>query len=221
LQLNQQKILRESVMADLKNLYQAVLDGDQASAATLTKQALDDGVSPDMILNQGLISAMDTVGDLFSKNEIYIPEMLIAARAMKSAMEILEPQLLKAGVEPVGKFVIGTVSGDLHDIGKNLVAMMMKGAGFDVIDLGVDVPKEKFIEQAKKTKPHLIGLSTLLTTSMPSMEEIVQAVKDAGLAVKVMVGGAPVTDGFAKKIGADGYAPDAAAAVIVAKSLIS
>jgi 5-methyltetrahydrofolate--homocysteine methyltransferase len=208
-------------MADLKNLYQAVLDGDQNSAATLTGQLLSDGASPDIILNQGLIAAMNTIGELFTKSEIYIPEMLIAARAMKSAMEILEPQLVKAGVKPVGKFVIGTVEGDMHDIGKNLVAMMMKGAGFEVIDLGVDVSREEFLEQARKTSPHLIGLSTLLTTSMPEMEDVVKAVRSAGLSVKVIIGGAPVTNDFAKKIGADGYAPDAANAVIVAKSLLA
>jgi len=208
-------------MMDLKDLFQAVLDGDQASATSLTKQAIDEGLSAADILNQGLIIAMDKVGELFSKNEIYIPEMLIAARAMKSAMEILEPQLAKAGVEPVGKFVIGTVAGDLHDIGKNLVAMMMKGAGFDVIDLGVDVSKESFLEQTVKVKPNLVGLSALLTTTMPAMEEIVKAVKAAGVPVKIMVGGAPVSNDYAKKIGADGYASDAAAAVTLAKSLVS
>jgi len=208
-------------MMDLKDLFQAVLDGDQASATSLTKQAIDEGLSAADILNQGLIIAMDKVGELFSKNEIYIPEMLIAARAMKSAMEILEPQLAKAGVEPVGKFVIGTVTGDLHDIGKNLVAMMMKGAGFDVIDLGVDVSKERFLEQTAKLKPNLVGLSALLTTTMPAMEEAVKAVKAAGVPVKIMIGGAPISDDFAKKIGADGYASDAAAAVTLAKGLIS
>ena len=206
---------------DLKDLFQAVLDGDQASATSLTKQAIDEGLSAADILNQGLIAAMDKVGELFSKNEIYIPEMLIAARAMKSAMEILEPQLAKAGVEPVGKFVIGTVTGDLHDIGKNLVAVMMKGAGFDVIDLGVDVSKERFLEQTAKLKPNLVGLSALLTTTMPAMEETVKAVKAAGVPVKIMIGGAPISDDFAKKIGADGYASDAAAAVTLAKGLIS
>ena len=130
-------------MADLKALADAVIKGDQNTAAEITKAALDDGLSPESILNKGLIAAMDIIGNRFSKNEIYIPEMLIAARAMKSAMEILEPELVKAGVEPIGKFLIGTVQGDLHDIGKNLVAMMLKGAGFEVIDLGIDVPAEK------------------------------------------------------------------------------
>ncbi len=136
-------------MADLKALADAVIRGDQDTTTKITKAALDDGLSPESILNKGLIAAMDVIGDRFSKNEIYIPEMLIAARAMKSAMEVLEPELVKAGVEPIGKFLIGTVQGDLHDIGKNLVAMMLKGAGFEVIDLGIDVAAERFVEQAK------------------------------------------------------------------------
>lgn len=208
-------------MADLKSLSEAVINGDQKGAAEHTKAALEKGISPDKILNQGLISAMDIIGERFSKQEIYIPEMLIAARAMKSAMQILEPELVKAGVEPVGKFMIGTAAGDLHDIGKNLVAMMMKGAGFDVIDLGVDVPMEKFVEQAKAARPNLIGMSALLTTTMPAMEEAVKALKQANIPAKIMIGGAPVTQDYANKIGADGYAIDAAAAVTVAKSLVA
>jgi 5-methyltetrahydrofolate--homocysteine methyltransferase len=140
---------------------------------------------------------------------------------MKMAMQILEPELVKAGVKPVGKFVIGTVKGDQHDIGKNLVAMMMKGAGFEVIDLGIDVPSEKFIEKTKAAGAHLVGMSALLTTTMPAMEKTLKAIKSAGLAAKVMIGGAPVTQSYADKIGADGYAPDAASAVDVAKRLIA
>jgi len=208
-------------MADLKALEDAVINGDQNTAAEITKAALDDGLSPESILNKGLIAAMDIVGDRFSKNEIYIPEMLIAARAMKSAMEILEPELVKAGVEPIGKFLIGTVQGDLHDIGKNLVAMMLKGAGFEVIDLGIDVPAEKFVEQAKATHVQLVGISALLTTTMPAMEKTVKALKNAGLSAKIMVGGAPVTQDYADKIGADGYAPDAAMAARTAKELVA
>ncbi|MCJ7728335.1 MAG: corrinoid protein [Sedimentisphaerales bacterium] len=208
-------------MADLKALADAVINGDQNTAAEITKAALDDGLSPESILNKGLIAAMDIVGDRFSKNEIYIPEMLIAARAMKSAMEILEPELVKAGVEPIGKFLIGTVQGDLHDIGKNLVAMMLKGAGFEVFDLGIDVPAERFVEQAKATHVQLVGISTLLTTTMPAMEKTVKALKNAGVTAKIMVGGAPVTQDYADKIGADGYAPDAAMAARTAKKLVA
>jgi 5-methyltetrahydrofolate--homocysteine methyltransferase len=208
-------------MADLKALMDAVIQGDQDTTAKLTKAALDDCVSPEDILNKGLIAAMDIVGDRFSKNEIYVPEMLIAARAMKSAMEILEPELVKAGVEPVGKFLIGTVQGDLHDIGKNLVAMMLKGTGFEVIDLGIDVPVERFVERAKAANVHLVGVSALLTTTLPAMEKTVKALKKAGITAKIMVGGAPVTQDYADKIGADGYAPDAAAAARAAKKLVA
>jgi 5-methyltetrahydrofolate--homocysteine methyltransferase len=208
-------------MADLKALADAVIKGDQNTAAEITKAALDEGTSAEIVLNKGLIAAMDVVGDRFSKNEIYIPEILIAARAMKSAMAILEPELVKAGVEPIGKFLIGTVQGDLHDIGKNLVAMMLKGGGFEVIDLGIDVAAEKFVEQAKATQVQLIGMSTLLTTTMPAMEKTIKALRDAGISAKVMVGGAPVTQDYADKIGADGYAPDAAMAVQAAKKLVA
>ncbi len=208
-------------MADLKALADAVIKGDQNSAVEITKAALADGAPAESVLNDGLIAGMDVIGVRFKNNEVYIPEVLISARAMKMAMEILEPELVKAGVEPVGKFVVGTVQGDLHDIGKNLVAMMFKGAGFEVIDLGVDVSAEKFVEQVKAKDAHLIGMSALLTTTMPAMEQTLKAIKDAGLAVKVMVGGAPVTQGYADKIGADGYAPDAASAVDLAKRLIA
>ena len=206
-------------MADLKALAEAVIKGDQSTAVEITKMAIDEGMNPKTILDEGLIAPMDVIGDRFSRNEIYIPEMLIAARAMKSATEILEPELVKAGVEPVGRFMIGTVKGDLHDIGKNLVAMMMKGAGFEVIDLGIDVSPEKFVEQAKATAVPLIGISALLTTTMPGMEKAIQTLRDAGVSAKIMVGGAPVTQSYADKIGADGYSPDAAMAVNLAKSL--
>jgi 5-methyltetrahydrofolate--homocysteine methyltransferase len=208
-------------MADLNALKEAVIGGDQGTAVKLTKAAMDEKLLPERILKEGLIAAMDTIGDRFTRSEIYIPEMLIAARAMKSAMEILAPALVKAGVKPVGKLVIGTVEGDLHDIGKNLVAMMLKGAGFEVIDLGVDVSPARFVEQAKAANAQLIGISTLLTTTMPMMGEVVKAVKKAGLRTKIIVGGAPVTNDYAGKIGADGYAPDAAAAVAVAKGLVA
>jgi len=208
-------------MADLKALADAIIKGDQNAAVEITKAALDEGTAAKSVLDDGLIAGMDVVGDRFKKNEIYIPEVLIAARAMKSAMEILEPELTKAGVEPIGKFLIGTAQGDLHDIGKNLVAMMLKGAGFDVIDLGVDITPEVFVERAKATNVQLIGMSALLTTTMPAMEKTLKALRDAGISAKVMIGGAPVTQGYADKIGADGYAPDAASAVDVAKSLVA
>jgi 5-methyltetrahydrofolate--homocysteine methyltransferase len=208
-------------MADLKALAEAVIKGDANEAITITKEAIGEHIPAGTILNEGLVAGMEVVGVRFKNNEIYIPEVLIAARAMKMAMQVLEPELVKAGVKPVGSFVVGTVQGDLHDIGKNLVAMMMKGAGFEVIDLGVDVASEKFVERVKTSGAQLIGMSTLLTTTMPSMEKTLKAIKSSGLKAKVMVGGAPVTQGYADKIGADGYAPDAASAVDVAKRLIA
>jgi 5-methyltetrahydrofolate--homocysteine methyltransferase len=208
-------------MANLKALADAVIKGDQSTAVQITKTALEDGTPAESVLNEGLIAGMDVVGASFKKNEIYIPEVLIAARAMKMAMKILEPELVKAGVKPIGKFLIGTVQGDLHDIGKNLVAMMLKGAGFEVIDLGVDVGPEKFVEQVKAQGVHAVGLSTLLTTTMPGMEKTIRALKEAGVSAKIMIGGAPVTQGYADKIGADGYAADAASAVDMVKSLVA
>ena len=208
-------------MADLKALADAIIKGDQNGAVELTSAALAEGTPAESVLNDGLVAGMDVIGSRFKKNEVYIPEVLIAARAMKSAMQILEPELVKAGVQPLGTFVVGTAQGDLHDIGKNLVAMMMKGAGFEVVDLGVDVSAEKFVEQVKSSGAHLVGISALLTTTMPGMEKTVKALKAAGLDSRVMVGGAPVTQGYADKIGADGYAPDAASAVDLAKKLIA
>jgi len=208
-------------MADLKALAEAVIRGDQTTAVKVTKAALQERMAPKRILDEGLIAGMDVVGSRFKNNEIYIPEVLIAARAMKMAMEVLEPELAKAGVQPIGKFLVGTVQGDLHDIGKNLVAMMMKGAGFEVIDLGVDVPPEKFAAEAKARKVNLIGMSALLTTTMPGMEKTIKALQQAGVTAKIMVGGAPVTQSFADRIGANGYAPDAASAVDTAKKLVA
>jgi 5-methyltetrahydrofolate--homocysteine methyltransferase len=208
-------------MADLNVLAQAIIKGEQGQAEQLTKEALSEGMVPKSILDEGLIAGMNVVGERFKNNEMYIPEVLIAAHAMKGAMVILEPELVKAGVEPVAKLVIGTVQGDMHDIGKNLVAMMLKGAGFEVIDLGVDVKPEQFIEEAKSNGVHLIGMSALLTTTMPGMEKTVQACKEAGIDVKTMIGGAPVTQEYADKIGADGFAADAATAVDIAKNLVA
>jgi 5-methyltetrahydrofolate--homocysteine methyltransferase len=208
-------------MADLKVLSEAVIKGDQKTAVEITRQAIGEGMAPATILNDGLIAGMNTIGVRFKANQVYIPEVLIAARAMKMAMEILEPKLVEAGVKPLGKALVGTVQGDLHDIGKNLVAMMLKGAGFEVLDLGVDVSPEKFVTKAKECRPQLVGLSALLTTTMPAMEKIIHALKDAGVPVKIMIGGAPVTQAYADKIGASGYAPDAASAVDLAKSLLN
>ncbi len=208
-------------MADLKALADAIIKGDQNAAVELTKSALAEGLAAKTILDDGLIAGMNVIGARFKKNEVYIPEVLIAARAMKSATEVLEPELAKAGVEPAGRFMIGTVQGDLHDIGKNLVMMMLKGAGFEVVDLGIDIPPEKFVEQAKATGISLIGMSALLTTTMPAMEKSIKALRDAGISAKIVIGGAPVTQGYADKIGADAYAADAATAVDVVKSLVA
>jgi 5-methyltetrahydrofolate--homocysteine methyltransferase len=208
-------------MADLKVLSESIIKGDQKTAVEITRAAINENISPEKILNEGLISGMNVIGARFKKNEVYIPEVLIAARAMKMAMELLEPKLVAAGVKPLGKCAIGTVQGDLHDIGKNLVAMMLKGAGFEVVDLGVDVSPEKFVERTKATKVQIVGMSALLTTTMPSMEKTIKALKDAGIKVKIMIGGAPVTQTYADKIGANGYAADAASAVDVAKYLLN
>jgi 5-methyltetrahydrofolate--homocysteine methyltransferase len=207
-------------MADLKALSEAVIRGDQNKALEITKAAIADGTPPGTILKDGLIFGMNIIGERFKNNEVYIPEVLIAARAMKTAMEVLAPKLIEAGVKPLAKAAVGTVQGDLHDIGKNLVVMMLKGAGFEVVDLGVDVSAQKFVDKVKETKVAVVGLSALLTTTMPSMEKTIKALKAAGLAAKVMIGGAPVTQAYADKIGADGYAPDAASAVDLAKKLI-
>jgi 5-methyltetrahydrofolate--homocysteine methyltransferase len=208
-------------MADLKALSEAIIKGDQKTAVEITQAAINENMPPKKILDEGLIFGMNVIGERFKKSEVYIPEVLIAARAMKMAMALLEPKLVAAGVKPLGKCVIGTVQGDLHDIGKNLVAMMLKGAGFEVIDLGVDVTPQKFVEKAKSAAVQIVGMSALLTTTMPSMEKTIKALKDAGLKTKVMIGGAPVTQTYANKIGANGYAPDAATAVDLAKTLLN
>ena len=208
-------------MADLKVLSDAIIKGDQKTAVEITQAALDEGMEPGTVLADGLIAGMNVIGVRFKANEVYIPEVLIAARAMKMAMEILEPKLAEAGVEPLGKAMVGTVQGDLHDIGKNLVVMMLKGAGFEVTDVGVDVAPDAFVEKAKECGATVVGLSALLTTTMPAMEKTIQAIKDAGLGVKTMIGGAPVTQAYADKIGADGYAADAASAVDTAKALLN
>ena len=203
------------------------IEGEGAKGATQRKveslitAALKEGTPAESVINDGLIAGMDVVGARFKKNEIYIPEVLLAARAMKMGMDILKPEIINAGIKPIGRCLVGTVQGDLHDIGKNLVAMMLKGAGFEVVDLGVDVGPDKFVEQVKTQGVQVVGMSTLLTTTMPGIEKALKAIKDAGVLVKIMIGGAPVTQGYADKIGADGYAADAASAVDLAKSLLS
>ena len=208
-------------MADLQALAQSVIKGDLKTAVELTTQALDEGMPPAEVLSEGLIAGMTVIGVRFKANEVYIPEVLIAARAMKMAMEVLEPKLVESGIQPIGKAVIGTVQGDMHDIGKNLVIMMLKGAGFEVVDLGVNVSPAKFVEAAQGTGVQIVGLSALLTTTMPAMETTIKALKEAGITAKVMIGGAPVTQAYADKIAADGYSPDAASAVDLAKTLLN
>lgn len=207
-------------MADLKALSESIIGGKKNDAEKFVNEALKAGVAVEKILNEGLIAGMQVVGEKFKNNEFYVPEVLIAARAMNAAMTILEPKLVDAGIQPVAKVAIGTVKGDLHDIGKNLVAMMLKGGGFKVVDLGIDVDPEKFVEQAK-SGCKLLCLSALLTTTMPQMEGVIKALKEAGCkGAKVMIGGAPVTQKYADEIKADGYAPDAASAVDKAKELL-
>jgi 5-methyltetrahydrofolate--homocysteine methyltransferase len=207
-------------MADLKALADAIITGNRDKARSLVEQAVKEGVPPGKILNEGLTAGMDVVGQKFKANEFYVPEVLIAARAMKAGMEILEPLLAKAKVKPAGIVVIGTVKGDLHDIGKNLVAMMLQGGGFKIVDAGIDVPAATFVEKVKSEKANVVALSALLTTTMPQMKTVVDALKEAGVKTKVMIGGAPVTQEYATEIGADGYAPDAASAVDKARELI-
>jgi len=201
------------------NLYR----GEDRAVAELVQQALDQGMTPSEILNGGLIAGMDEVGKDFKAGQLYVPEVLIAARAMQAGMNVLRPLLAESDVPSAGKYVIGTVQGDLHDIGKNLVKMMLEGAGFETIDLGIDVKPEEFVAAVREHQPQLLGMSALLTTTMPGMKATIEALEEAGLRdkVKVMVGGAPVTAAFAEQIGADAYAPDAATAVDVARSLVT
>ena len=207
-------------MADLAGMAAALERGDRDTVVQLVQGAIKEGVGPEQILDKGLIVGMESIGRKFKANEVYVPEVLIAARAMAAGMQILEPLLVKSGVKPRGKVVVGTVKQDLHDIGKNLVAMMLKGGGYHVTDVGVDVDPAKFLEAAKEANADIVAISALLTTTMPNMKTVVDVLKQAGLKVKVMIGGAPVTQGFADEIGADGYAPDAASAVDLARSLL-
>jgi 5-methyltetrahydrofolate--homocysteine methyltransferase len=209
-------------MEVLEELKASVIGMELERAAELTKKALDGGLDPERILKEALIPAMDAVGEEYEQGKRYIPEMLVSAEAMKSAMEILRPLLTKSRVEPMGRVVIGTVEGDLHDIGKNLVAMMLEGGGFEVHDLGTEVTADRFVEAVREYNADLVGMSALLTTTMVYMPKVIEALKEASLRdkVKVMVGGAPLTQEYADEIGADGYAPDAASAVKLAKRLL-
>jgi 5-methyltetrahydrofolate--homocysteine methyltransferase len=205
----------------IKEIYDGVINGQNTLVQQKVKEALDTGVNPAEVLNQGMIAAMAEVGRLFEEGEYYVPEMLIAARAMQGGMALLKPHLKEGDVKPAGKVAIGTVKGDLHDIGKNLVAMMLEGAGFEIKDLGTDVTPQKFVD-AVKDGADIVAMSALLTTTMTNMKTTVAALEEAGVRnqVKVMVGGAPVTETYAQQIGADGYAVDASRAVAVAKSLV-
>jgi len=207
----------------LKQIAEKLYDGKNTEVAALTQQALDAGLTAAEILDGGLVTGMDRVGADFKNGDLFVPEVLIAARAMHAGMDILRPLLAESDVPPAGKVIIGTVAGDLHDIGKNLVVMMLEGGGFDVVDVGIDTSPEKFVEAVKMEKPDLVGLSTLLTTTMPSMEKTIDALVEAGMrgSVKVMIGGAPVTQAYADEIGADGYASDAASAVDLARALVA
>jgi 5-methyltetrahydrofolate--homocysteine methyltransferase len=207
-------------MADLAQLQQAVEAGDRAKAIQITQAAIDEGTNPKDVLD-AMTSAMDVVGAKFQEGELFVPEMLIAARAMKEALVILEPELVAAGVTPEFTAVVGTVEGDLHDIGKNLVGMMWKGAGFEVVDLGVNVTADRFVSAATEHGADIIGLSALLTTTMPNMRGTIEAVRKAGLDTRVVIGGAPTTPEYAEQIGADGYASDAGVAVDLARGLLA
>ena len=208
-------------MPELSNLTEAIVKGNRNEAKKLTGEAIAANVPPQQILD-ALVKGMDIVGGKFQRNEVFVPEMLIASRAMKESLALLEPLLVKAGIKPAFTAVIGTVQGDLHDIGKNLVAMMWKGANFGVVDLGTNVPPEKFAAAAKEHQAKVVGLSALLTTTMPAMKTTVEALRAAGLKdVKVVIGGAPITQEFANQIGADGFSPDAASAVDLVRKLVA
>ena len=211
-------------MSKIEDVFTAIETGKAKIIAELVQSAIDEGVEPMEILNKGMVDAMSVIGERFSRGEAFVPEMLISARTMKKGVEVLKPYLAKDAATSFGTAVIGTVQGDMHDIGKNLVAMMIESAGFEVVDLEVDVPLERFVE-AIQTHPNvrIVALSTLLTTTMPAMKNIVAGLNqlDNRSSFRVMVGGAPITAEFAKQIGADGYSPDAAAAAVLAKSLVS
>jgi 5-methyltetrahydrofolate--homocysteine methyltransferase len=208
---------------NLTNLYNCVLEGNIDGVGQNVQAALDAGIEPGEILSKGMIAAMQEVGRLYEEGECFVPEMLVAARAMQAGLAILKPFLLDTNVQAIGKVAVGTVKGDLHDIGKNLVGLMFEGAGFEVINLGVDVTPDAFVNSVKTDAPDIIAMSALLTTTMPSMDATIAALEAAGVRkqVKVMIGGAPVTEEYARKIGADGFADDASRAVTVARTLMA
>jgi 5-methyltetrahydrofolate--homocysteine methyltransferase len=205
----------------LTAVYESIIEGDAPLTKEKVMEALENKIDPAVILNEAMIAAMSKVGQLFEEGEYFVPEMLVAARAMQGGLALIKPLLVQADFKPIGKVVAGTVKGDLHDIGKNLVCMMLEGAAFEVVDLGVDVGPEKFVEAVRDSGANIVAMSALLTTTMPNMKTTIDALREAGVRgkVKVMVGGAPLTDQYAKEIGADGYAPDASRAVVMAKSL--
>jgi 5-methyltetrahydrofolate--homocysteine methyltransferase len=210
-------------MPELKQLYEAVLNGNAKAAQSLTQEALAAGIDPLVLVNQQMVPAMDEVGRRFESNEYFVPELLISARAMKASLDLIRPLLTARGEQPVGRVAIGTVKGDLHDIGKNLVASLLEGGGFEVIDLGVNVSPEKFVETVKEKNANIIAMSALLTTTMPSMKSTIDALKQAGVRdkVKVLIGGAPITQKYADEIGADGYSENAVGAVALAKKSVT
>jgi len=211
-------------MAILDEISEAVQAGNRKAVTALAQQAIDEGVDPKAILDEGLVGAMTIIGDKFSRNEVFVPEMLVAARAMTAGTDLLKPFLVSEGAEPLGHAVIGTVRGDMHDIGKNLVRMMIEGKGIEIVDLGVDVAAEAFVEHIKEhPECQLVCLSSLLTTTLPMIPETIEAIKEAGVRdqVKIMVGGAPVTQEFCDEIGGDGYTPDAGSAAACAAALLA
>jgi 5-methyltetrahydrofolate--homocysteine methyltransferase len=210
-------------MQDVKVLHEAILNGDATTARTFTEQALREGVDPLTMVNGAMVPAMDEVGRRFECNEYFVPELLISARAMKAALELIRPLLVARGDQPAGRVAIGTVKGDLHDIGKNLVAAMLEGGGFEVIDLTVNVSPEQFVAAVKERGAQIVAMSALLTTTMPSMKATIEALKHAGVRdqVKVLIGGAPITERYAQEIGADGYSENAPGAVALAKRLLA
>ena len=210
-------------MSDFGGLYDAILNGDQKTSVALTKQALDEGVEPLDLIHRYMIPAMDEAGKRFECEDFFVPELLLAARAMKGALELLRPRLAASGAQPAGRVVIGTVKGDLHDIGKNLVSSMLEGGGFEVTDLGADVSPERFVEAVRKSGAQIVCLSALLTVTMPSMKTTIEAFRQAGIRdqIKVLIGGAPVTEQYAREIGADGYGGNANVAVALARQIVA
>lgn len=210
-------------MADMKQLYDAVVNGDAKASAAITQQAIAERQDPLKLVNDYMVPAMDEVGRRFESNEYFVPELLISARAMKASLDLLRPLLAAQGAQPAGRVAIGTVKGDLHDIGKNLVASLLEGGGFEVIDLGVNVPPEKFIQSVKEKNANIVAMSALLTTTMPSMRSTIEALKQAGVRdkVKVLIGGAPITQKYADEIGADGFSENAVGAVALAKRAVA